>query len=78
MCVCGVVLRTVLRTEEVWWILVGTHSGLEDPDLHFQFRMTLEELVLHDLSVCVRHVHNFLAIDMSPDLAVCSNVTTFV
>jgi hypothetical protein len=41
-------------------------DDVEDPDLHIQFSMTLQKVGGHDLSVSVRHVHNFLAVDMSP------------
>ena len=61
-----------------WCILVVIHSVLETPDFHIQFRMTLEKVVLYDLSDSVRYVHNCLVVHMFPDLALCSNVTTVV
>ena len=39
---------------------------VETPDLHIQFSMTLQKVGVDDLSVSVRHVHNFLVVDMSP------------
>jgi hypothetical protein len=41
--------------------------------------MTLQKVGVHDLSDSVRHVHNFLAaVDMTPNFALSSNVTTVV
>ncbi len=74
----GVRLLCRQQLQEVWLILVGTHCLLETPDHHIQVRMTLLKVGLHDLSVSVRHVHNFLAVGMSPNLVLCIKNTTVV
>ncbi len=66
------------QLQEVRWILLSTHCFLETPDHHIQLRMTLLKVVLYDLSASVRHVHNFVAVGMSPNLALCSKDTTVV
>ena len=58
--------------------MVGTHCVMEAPDHDIQFSMTLQKVGLDDLSTSVGHDQNFLAVDMSPNLALSSNVTTVV
>jgi hypothetical protein len=64
--------------QEVRWILVSTHCVLQVPDHHIQFSMTLQKVGLDDLRTSVVYDQNFLAVDMSPNLVLSSNVTTVV
>ena len=66
------------QLQEVRWILVGTHCVLQAPDHHIEFSMTLHKVGLDNLSTSVGHAQNFLAVDMSANLAPSSNVTTVV